>query len=68
MQIEDRVGDNTGCALLVPTRGHHEDGYIVGSNYPENHFISLHNALREDREVSLDRPEFLKYQKVLLQV
>lgn len=44
MQVEDGVGDNTGCALLVPTRGHHEDGYIMGSDHAENHFIPLHNA------------------------
>lgn len=50
MQIEDGVSNDTGCALLVPTRGHHEDGYIVGSDHTENHFISLYNALWEDRE------------------
>lgn len=59
MQIEDGVGDNAGCALLVPARGHHQDGYIVGSDHPENHFIPLHNALWEDSgKVSSDRPEY----------
>lgn len=68
MQIEDGVGDNAGCALLVPTRGHHEDGYIMGSDHPENHFIPLHNALWEDGEGKINRPEFPWYQKGLQQV
>lgn len=47
MQIEDGVGDDTSCFLLVSPGRHHEYGDAPLPRSPEHDLISLYDALAE---------------------